>query len=236
MLISTEKKPSSILRVLVGSRAHGMERPDSDWDYRGVFVNPTTDFFKLGKKAKLTNWNEGATKQDDDDTTWEIGHFMHMAFQCNPTILEVFGAPRVVGDTNGYGRQLRELLPHVVSPERVRDSFIGYSRNQWKKLHVDNQDTRTVKYALAASMTMFQGFELLHTGKMVVEFPESWKRELRNLKEKIEAGTMSNGEILDHIEHGKAKLNIAADQNRAQFEPNQDKVNEFLIKVRKDFW
>lgn len=227
-------EPTSILRVLVGSRAHGMSRPDSDFYYRGVFVNPTTDFFKLGKKSKLTNWNEGSAKGDDDDTSWEIGHFMHMALQCNPTILEVFGAP--VLDSLPWGDELRNLLPFVVSPERVRDSFIGYSRNQWKKLHVDNPDRRTVKYALAASMTMMQGFELLHTGKMVVEFPETWKNKLRFLKASIEDGNMTNGQILDWIEEGKVKLLDAAEQNRAGFEPNKDVVDEFLIKVRKDFW
>lgn len=32
-----------VLKVLVGSRAHGLHNQDSDFDYRGVYVAPTSD-------------------------------------------------------------------------------------------------------------------------------------------------------------------------------------------------
>ncbi len=64
-----------ILKVLVGSRAHGLHTEESDYDWRGVFVVPTEEIFKVGAKIKDTNWIEGK----EDNTTWEIGHFMNMA-------------------------------------------------------------------------------------------------------------------------------------------------------------
>lgn len=38
----------TILKVLVGSHAHGLAGPDSDRDFRSIFVMPTVELFRLG--------------------------------------------------------------------------------------------------------------------------------------------------------------------------------------------
>ena len=45
-----------ILKVIVGSHAHGLATSKSDFDYRGVFVVPTVDLLKIGPKTKETRW------------------------------------------------------------------------------------------------------------------------------------------------------------------------------------
>ena len=45
---------SYILKVLVGSQAHGLAGPESDKDFRSVFVMPTTDMFRVGFKYQGT--------------------------------------------------------------------------------------------------------------------------------------------------------------------------------------
>ena len=40
-----------ILKVVVGSHAHGLAGPDSDKDFRSVFVLPTAAFFRVGFKS-----------------------------------------------------------------------------------------------------------------------------------------------------------------------------------------
>ena len=105
-----------ILKALVGSRAHGLAGPDSDADYRGVFVTPTSDLLRIGQRQSDTRWVEGEKAADIgtakvDDTAWELGHFLSLATHCNPTILEVFAAPVVAGTPEGYA--VRELLPAV---------------------------------------------------------------------------------------------------------------------------
>ena len=61
-----------ILKTVVGSRAHGLANPDSDYDYRGVFIAPTSELLKLNVRVKDTKWIEG----NKDDTTYEIGKFL----------------------------------------------------------------------------------------------------------------------------------------------------------------
>lgn len=49
-----------ILSTVVGSRLHGTANPDSDWDYRGVFIAPLEDIISPFREAKDTHWVEGS--------------------------------------------------------------------------------------------------------------------------------------------------------------------------------
>lgn len=131
-----------ILKVLVGSRAHGLHNEDSDHDYRGVFIQPTSEILKLGKTKRHTSWIEGKI----DDTSWELGHFLQMAVKCNPTILEVFLSP--IEEETEDCKELRALFPHVWNSNDVKNAFIGYGLNQRKKF-LDGKDNRPNKFAAA---------------------------------------------------------------------------------------
>jgi predicted nucleotidyltransferase len=48
-----------ILKCLVGSRAHGLHNEDSDYDYRAVYVNATTEILRIGHTYKGNHWVEG---------------------------------------------------------------------------------------------------------------------------------------------------------------------------------
>ena len=78
-----------ILKVLVGSRAHGLADENSDYDYRAVYVVPTSKILSINYKYVANTWIEGK----EDNTAYEIGHFLKLACNCNPTILEVLKAP-----------------------------------------------------------------------------------------------------------------------------------------------
>ncbi|KKK55536.1 hypothetical protein LCGC14_3073540 [marine sediment metagenome] len=78
-----------ILKVLTGSRAYGLETPESDFDFHGVYVTPTSQLLAIGPKPKESIWKEG----DEDFQSWEIGRFLDLAVHCNPTVLETFVAP-----------------------------------------------------------------------------------------------------------------------------------------------
>ncbi len=117
----------TILKVLVGSQAHGLAGPESDADYRSVFVVPTAEMFRVGYRY------QGARmiKSVADESAWEIGLFLSLAAECQPLILETFLAPVVTMDH--WGEELRSLFPSVWSPQRAYESFVGYALNQRKK-------------------------------------------------------------------------------------------------------
>jgi hypothetical protein len=177
-----------ILKVLVGSRAHGLHTEESDYDYRGVYVEPTQKILSLGYKYKGSSWFEGK----EDQTMYEIGHFLHLALKCNPSILEVFMAPRIGRRNELYGEELRrdfdfgskllDLFPYVWNPQDAFNAFVGYGLNQRKKM-LDKRLGRERKYAVAYLRTLWNLYDLLVTGKFSLEITDKdFKKELQDLK------------------------------------------------------
>jgi len=227
-----EGVPNTILKVLVGSRAHGMFTESSDYDYRGVFVQPTADILKLGGTIKNTSWIEGREPTEagrkEDDTAWEIGHFLNLATHCNPSILEVFAAP--IEEATEEGRELQSIFPAIWNPKGVRDAFIGYGLNQRKKL-LENKDSRPWKYACAYLRTLIQAEQLLSIGVLPV-----------NLRHHEEYGTLmmfknkigTPGAVIDKCLVWHRRVEALAEV--CTHEPDLEKVNDFLMRVRSKHW
>lgn len=222
-----------ILRVIVGSQAHGLATPESDFDYRGVFVVPTSEILKLGNnKVHNTNWIEGK----DDDTSWELGHFLNLATHCNPTILETFLAPRtemLLTEKEDWetGEELRALFPYIWNSKDVYNAFRGYSKNQQKKF-LDEKDTRPHKYASAYLRVLYQGIQLLETGEFPVDFR---KTPIYNTLVEWKNKRYEVGEVMQLTYEYEQKFAKAYENNpdkTGDFEP----VNNFLLHVRKENW
>lgn len=227
----------TILKVIVGSQAHGLATPTSDFDYRGVFVVPTKEILSLGSKHTTTQWIEGK----EDDTSWEIGHFLHLATKCNPTILEVFLAPwkdSLSLFSNGepgagqLGMDLQALFPHVWNSTAVMNAFIGYGMNQRKKF-LEDKDVRPAKYAAAYARTLYNGWELLTTGTFTIRVADT---PVGGVIRRFKEGNYSGyGEVIDHCRKWEKNVVEAYKQNPNK-QTNMEAVNEFLLKVRKLYW
>lgn len=234
----SSKEFPQILKVLVGSHAHGLALPESDYDYRAVFVQPTTEILSLGSKPVSNQWIEG----DVDNTAYEIGHFLFLATKSNPTILETFWAPRADTQTvNGtlwatgphpeFGFQLRELFPDVWGSEAAWNAFKGYGYNQRKKF-LDDKDKRANKYAVAWLRTLILAHELFTEGTMtlnVTDHPEF--QTLWNWK----YGIWKLGEVMDKTDEWIRKVDEAYAKHPKK-EPNLKRVNGFLLDIRRAFW
>ena len=214
-----------LLKVVVGSQAHGLATPESDFDYRGVFLQPTTEILSLGSSLKQTSWIEGK----DDDTSWELGHFLHLSTKCNPTILETYLAPVI--ESTPLGDELRALFPYVWNSKAVCDAFIGYGLNQRKKF-LEEKDKRPHKFAAAYLRSLYNAYELLCTGTFNVRIADTEIGEtIRNFK----VGSYTFGEVIDTCRTWEENVRMAYNEN-----PNKTtdlaKINEFLLKVRRENW
>ena len=221
----------TILRVLVGSRAHGLAEETSDYDYRGVFVQPTQEILKLGGTIKQTSWIEGTGEGKQDDTAWEIGHYLHLATHCNPTILEVLAAP--VQEITSDGEQLRSLLPYLWHPQGVRDAFIGYGLNQRKKL-LENKDNRPAKYAVAYLRVLYQALILLREGRLIVDFMRDANVSITDTLRRWRQGNFTPGEVVDVCR----EMTTSVEQAALTCVQRQDlrPVNAFLLNMRRTHW
>lgn len=213
----------TMLRVLVGSQAHGLAGPESDADYRGVFVIPTAELFRVGFKYEGTRW----ITVDGDETSWEVGHFLFLAIQCHPLVLETFVAPVISMDA--WGAELRALFPAVWTPQGAYDAFIGYSLNQRKKF-LDKKDARPAKYAAAYVRVLYNLCELLETGTFTVQIADT---PIGKTVADLKTGAFRTGDVIDLGEHWaqEATRRLA----HCRHEPDVERVNAFLLRLRKAF-
>ncbi len=218
---------TTILKVLVGSRAHGLAREDSDYDYRGVFVRPTTDILAVDAKPHDTNWLEGRK----DNTSYEIGHFLHLALQCNPSAMELLVAPIVpeTGAITQEGKNMRELLPSILDSEHVAASYCNYGHNQCAKL-MSGKDGKPWKFATNWIRTLLNAKQLLETGTFNMQVPDGLIDGLVAIRD----GKRSTGFGVDWAHYLEADVRHAATVH--VYKQNVSTVNRFLLAVRKEHW
>ena len=222
------EESKTILKTLVGSRAHKLENEDSDYDYRGVFVAPTDYVVDHTHSPDMTDWNEG----DVDYTAWEVSKFFKMVVQCNPTALEVFKGPAERADK--WGCKLRGLFDAVLDSKRIRDAHLGYASNQRSKLMKEGDFDRINKYASAYIRVLFNGYQLLKHGDFEIAIGEI-DHDISDVVKAAKTGSLSRGEILDLALEWEDKLKKAYEEHE-KLEQDLEKVDEFLVEVRKAHW
>lgn len=260
---------TEIYKALIGSRCHGLNDENSDYDYKGVFVTPTKRFFELGV-AKPKDSYKIDEEHDKDSDSLEVGHFLHLATNSNPTILEVFKTPTysahrvfIQNESDlGYshwapGGELRALFPHVWSSKLVHAAFKGYSRSQLERMFGDKKEyvERKFKYATAYIRVLLSGIELLVTNDFHTEIQEkyifpktqifvpsphtlgalgrydSWRCFLKAVRKE----QITIGEIINVANTLREIIDKAYEFNPNK-EVNLEPINEYLYRVRKEFW
>ena len=220
---NSAQSDTCILKVVVGSHAHGLARPDSDKDFRSVFVLPTAELLRIGFKYQGTRM----MKEEDDETAWEIGHFLQLALQGHPLVLETLVAPVVAMDD--WGAELRQLFPRLWSAQTAYDAFLNYCDNQRKKM-LEKKDSRPEKYAAAYVRVLFNLCELLERGTFSIRISET---PVGEAVVKIKAGQFRPGEVIDMGEHWRAEATRRLHTCSQKAHP--EIADAFLLRVRKAF-
>ncbi len=218
-----DDRTHTLLKVLVGSHAHGLASDESDRDYRRVYVIPTEEMFHLGFKYPGSQW----TKGDGDETAWEVGQFLLLGTQGHPLILETLLAPVITSDA--WGEQLRLLLPALWSPQKAFEAFTNYANNQRTKL-LDKKDGRPAKYAAAYIRVLYNLCELLKSGNFHIRIADTSAGERLS---RIKNGQYRLGDVMDWGEEltSQAQQLIAGCQD----ESDLPRINDFLVAIRRAF-
>ncbi|NUS04482.1 MAG: nucleotidyltransferase [Nonomuraea sp.] len=205
-----------ILSVVAGSRAYGLDTEESDTDRRGVFVAPTADFWRL---TKPPTHRDGPLPEQ---FSWEVERFCVLALEANPTILECLWSP-IVEVVTPAGRRLRELRGAFVSL-RARQTFAGYADDQFRRL-----DPAAPKWKQAMHMVrlLLSGLHLVRHGEPLVRVGEHRERLLA-----IRRGELPWAEV----DAWRAELAAELARTPAVLpeRPDRDRVEDFLIGVRKE--
>lgn len=186
----TNSPPYVLLSGVVGSTAYGLTGPDSDVDRLGVFAAPTTAFHGLRPPA------ETHTTSKPDATWHEAAKWCRLALSGNPTVMELVWLPDDLYETRTeLGDELIGIRSAFLSAKRVRDAYLGYATQQFRKLEARGDgsfsaDTRkrTAKHARHLLRLCHQGFQLYKTGRVEIRLTDP--QRFLDFGEQVAAGNL----------------------------------------------
>ena len=133
-----EVEPRTILIGLAGSHGYGLNHPESDLDYRGVFIAGKSYYLGLDKvEQKDSGWGTEPgifdfLNGEKDTVIYELKKFVQLLAGANPNILELLWLKQypVITEVGKY------LLEHrqIFLSKRVKHTYSGYAFAQIKKI------------------------------------------------------------------------------------------------------
>ncbi|MEU7905510.1 DNA polymerase beta superfamily protein [Actinoplanes sp. NPDC049118] len=212
----------TVLAVVVGSRAYGLDGPSSDHDRRGVYAAPTRLFWRLDKPP--THLDGPA----DEQFSWEIERFCTLALQANPTVLEVLWSPLVERITSD-GERLRATRRAFLS-RRVAETYGSYARDQLRRVAARRARTGETNHKQAMHMIrlLLAGAHVLRTGEVLVDVSPLRERLLAVRRGDLpwESVTAWVDELLEDLAAATAATTLPVSPDRAA-------VDELLCSVRE---
>jgi hypothetical protein len=222
-----------LLAGVVGSTAYGMAGPGSDVDRLGLFAWPTVALLGLTPPAQSVV----RTHPDPDATYHEAGKAVRLLLSANPTVTELLWLPDDLYETRTeLGDEAVAIRAAFLSARRVRDAYLGYAAQQFRKLLVRGDgsfsaDTRkrTAKHARHLMRLADQGFALYSTGRMSVRLADP-SRYLE-FGERIAADPEAARPFL-----AAAEERFDAASSPLADEPDVAVAEDWLLRVRRTFW
>lgn len=196
-----------ILNTVIGSRAYNLEREESDWDRRSIYVVPTADLFKLHNPPDTAEGGEAM----------EVGRWAQLAVGGSPNPLEYLFSKYAEALTPD-GQLLLDNREAFLSKKMV-PRFIGFARGNLKR-YKDNPKTILQAFRLLTTCKA-----LLETGVYKIEVPE----EAKPTVDKIRRGELSVYLFMDNMVD---EINGLEKTTSLRAEPDYEFINGLLYQIR----
>jgi len=183
-----------IYKTIVGSKAYGIDTPESDTDIKGITIAPKEYYFGMRTFEQQ--------EIGKDCTIYAINRFVRLVRDNNPNILEMlYTEPRHILFINKYGERLRENRDLFLS-KKAKFSFSGYgfaqllrikNHRKWimfKEIEPKEEDFWITKYRTLADGTTksyekFQEQEYENAKKKWNQYLD-WKKNRNPERAKLE--------------------------------------------------
>ncbi|MFF5077767.1 DNA polymerase beta superfamily protein [Actinoplanes sp. NPDC000266] len=213
---------TTILGVVVGSRAYGLAGPGSDHDRRGVYAAPTRLFWHLDKPP---------THRDgprDEEFSWEIERFCTLALQANPTVLEVLWSP-LIETVTPDGEDLLSARRAFLS-RRVSETYGSYARDQLNRVAARRERTGETNHKQAMHMIrlLMAGAHVLRTGEILLDV-----RPFRDRLLAIKRGDVAWPAVTAWATELQEDLAAATAETTLPPEPDRQTIDQLLVRVRE---
>ena len=216
-----------LLSGVVGSTAYGLAGPGSDVDRLGMFAVPTLSL--LGLKTP----NESHVTSAPDSTFHEAGKAARLILNGNPTAAELLWLPADLYEVRTtLGDEAIGIRTAFLSAKHVRNAYLGYADQQFRKLlsrGPDDAPKKTAKHARHLMRLVNQGHELLTTGHVTIRLPDP-ERYLA-FGEQVAKDPEAARPFM-----AEAGARFDAARSVLPEEPDSAAVEDWLLRVRREFW
>jgi predicted nucleotidyltransferase len=212
-----------LLAGVVGSTAYGLAHEGSDVDVLGMFAAPTEEWHGLCPPR------ESLVGTDPDRTFHEAGKALRLLLGSNPTVSELLWLERYDVRTP-LGDELVGLRGSLLSERGVRDAYLGYAGQQFRKLLTRGPDVRgrAAKHARHLVRLLRQAEQLHRTGALTVRLDDPG--EVRRLGERIAGDPERARPLLARTEALFESRGVLPD------EPDRAAADAWLRRVRRAFF
>jgi len=217
-----------LLSGIIGSTAYGLAGPGSDVDRLGVFAAPTARLHGLRAPK------ESYVTTGPDTTLHEAAKWCRLALGANPTAWELVWLPEELYETRtALGDELIAIRSAFASAPRVRDAYLGYATEQFKRLErrggLDVRK-RAAKHARHLARLVHQGRTLYATGRVEVRLADpQW---FLDFGERVAGGDLEPARRL----LADAAAAFDATTTPLPDEPDTAAVEAWLRRVRAAYW
>lgn len=125
---------SSILSVVHGSHAYGLNTPESDEDIRGILVESIEEFVSYNRSFEQVQ-NHAHDGHEQDLTLFGLRKFAKLSADANPNALEIlFVEPSEIIKKDKFGQKLIDNRD-IFLTKKMFYTFGGYARSQLARLN-----------------------------------------------------------------------------------------------------
>ena len=219
-----------LLAGIVGSTAYGLAGPGSDVDRIGMFAAPSLSLLTLNPPR------ESDVTRDPDTTFHEAGKALRLFLSANPTAMELLWLPDDLYETRTpLGDEAIALRASFLSARRVKEAYLGYATQQFRKLMLRDQGSsasspaRLAKHARHLMRLVEQGYELYTTGYVRIRLadPERYRAFGERVAGDAQAAVPFMAEAQERF--GAARCVLPE-------EPDYAAAEDWLLRVRRAFW
>ena len=223
------KPDNIILEGVTGSTAYGLATEKSDIDIKGVYLLPTKTVLSIG-------FDPQHTTKDNTDPDWvyhEVGKFMKLALNGNPTVTELLYLDEYTFMTP-IGKMLIDNRDAFLSTKAVTNAYSGYAFSQAKKLNnrteqgLDGYDSalknRFAKHTRHCFRLLMQARQLLETGTLDVKVTPEQREYLFAMGEKTAEEVVE--EFMRQDTEMKNVVSVLPD------EPDYERLDNLLYEIR----
>lgn len=211
-----------IYECVIGSRAYGLDTPDSDTDRRGIYQAPTD--------LVLSLYDPPSQLEDDgrQECFWELKKFLVLALKANPNVLEVLYSPLIEIATPA-SEALLAIRPAFVS-RLVYQTFNGYVISQFKKMMHSRKVKQKPnwKHAMHLIRLLESGITILTTGELRL------RTEHRDELLEIRSGQWAWERVDRWRQELHEEFDAAFRSTTLPERPDYATVNDYLVCARRD--